>query len=193
MADAQPAMSEPSTPTPMTASTKKMPASTTWPTAPSPGPIGMATRTRRYGSRATAGASWKIRRSAPGGHDVFLLRELHAVGDELGPAVEAARVHRAEAALHVGHHLVLGLADDQREDEEDDEDDEKSQGDVERVVHCEPPEGLSGVEFSGPGSRGGRFGRLGGRSARGLRGGFVEGGAGVVPGGVRGAGCLGRW
>ena len=51
----------------MTASTKKMPASTTWPTAPSLGPIGMATRTRRYGSRATAGASWKMRRSAPAG------------------------------------------------------------------------------------------------------------------------------
>ena len=41
---------------------------------------------------------------------VLLLRELHAVGDELGPAVEAAGVHRAEPALHVRHHLVLGLA-----------------------------------------------------------------------------------
>ena len=67
LAEAQPAISEPSTPTPMTASTKKMPASTTWPTAPSPGPMGMASRTRRYGRRATAGASWKIRRSAPAG------------------------------------------------------------------------------------------------------------------------------
>lgn len=62
--------------------------------------------------------------------DVFLLGELHAVGDELGPAVEAAGVHRAEAALHVGHHLVLGLTDDQGEGEEDDEDDQESQGDV---------------------------------------------------------------
>ena len=71
-----------------------------------------------------------------GRDDVFLLRELHAVGDELGPAVEAARVHGAEAALHMGHHLVLGLPDDQGEDEEHDEDDEESQGDVESVVHA---------------------------------------------------------
>lgn len=75
--------------------------------------------------------------------DVLLLRELHAVGDELGPAVETARVHRAEAALHVGHHLVLGLTDDQGERQEDDEDDDESQGDVEGVVHCVPPEGSS--------------------------------------------------
>ena len=68
--------------------------------------------------------------------DVFLLRELHPVRDELGPAVETARVHRAETALHMGHDLVLGLTDDQREGEEDDEDDEESQGDVESVVHC---------------------------------------------------------
>ena len=47
LAEAQPAISEPSTPTPITASTKKMPASTTWPTAPSLGPTGIATRTRR--------------------------------------------------------------------------------------------------------------------------------------------------
>lgn len=67
LAEAQPAMSEPRTPTPMTARTKKMPASMTSPTAPSLGPIGMARRTSRYGRRATAGASWKIRRSAPAG------------------------------------------------------------------------------------------------------------------------------
>ena len=42
--------------------------------------------------------------------DVLLLDELHPVGDELGPAVEAAGVHRAEPALHVRHDLVLGLA-----------------------------------------------------------------------------------
>lgn len=67
LADAQPAISEPSTPTPITASTKKMPASTTWPTAPSPGPIGIATSTSRYGRRATAGARRKTLRSAPAG------------------------------------------------------------------------------------------------------------------------------
>ena len=38
-------------------------------------------------------------------HDVFLLHELDAVADELVPAVEPARVHRAEPALHVAHHL----------------------------------------------------------------------------------------
>lgn len=60
-------MREPRTPTPMTARTKNRPASMTWPTAPWPGPMGMARRTRRYGSRATAGASWKMRRSALAG------------------------------------------------------------------------------------------------------------------------------
>ena len=38
-------------------------------------------------------------------HDVLLLEELHAVADELEPAVEAAGVHRPEPALHVAHHL----------------------------------------------------------------------------------------
>ena len=47
--------------------------------------------------------------------DVLLLGELHAVGDELRPAVEATGVHRAEPALHVRHHLVLGLPDQQRQ------------------------------------------------------------------------------
>ena len=50
--------------------------------------------------------------------DVLLLHELHAVGDELRPAVVAAGVHRAEPALHVRHHLVLGLPDEQRQHEE---------------------------------------------------------------------------
>ena len=78
----------------------------------------MATSTTRYGSSATAGASWKTVRSAAGRDDVLLLHELHAVGDQLRPAVEAAGVHRAEPALHVRHHLVLGLADEQRQREE---------------------------------------------------------------------------
>src|SRR5207237_126280 len=53
-----------------------------------------------------------------GRDDVLLLRELHAVGDELRPAVEGAGVHRPEARLHVRHHLVLGLPDEEREQEE---------------------------------------------------------------------------
>ena len=38
-------------------------------------------------------------------HHVFLLDELDAVAEELEPAVEPARVHRTETALHVRHHL----------------------------------------------------------------------------------------
>ena len=53
-----------------------------------------------------------------GRDDVLLLHELHAVGDELQPAVEAAGVHRADPRLHVRHHLVLGLADEQRQHQE---------------------------------------------------------------------------
>ncbi len=89
-----------------------------------------------------------------GGDDVLLLRELHAVRDELGPAVEATGVHRTEAALHMGHHLVLGLTDDQGEGEEDDEDDQETQRDVERVIHREPPGGVSGVGGSVEGESG---------------------------------------
>ena len=47
--------------------------------------------------------------------DVLLLDELHAVGDELGPPVEATGIHRPEPALHVRHDLVLGLPDEQRQ------------------------------------------------------------------------------
>lgn len=70
---------------------------------------------------------------------VLLLRELDAVGDQLGPAVETTRVHGAEAALHVRHDLVFGLADDQGQHQEGDEDDDEAQRDVEGVVHSLPP------------------------------------------------------
>ena len=45
------------------------------------------------------------RRSASDGDDVLLLDELDPVADELEPAVEPARLHGPEPALHVGHHL----------------------------------------------------------------------------------------
>lgn len=97
-------------------------------------------REERYGRGELEDTAVRVRRD-----HIFLLRELHAVRDELGPAVEATGVHGAEAALHMGHDLVLRLTDDQREGEEDDEDDQESQGDVEHVVHCGPPAGSSGV------------------------------------------------
>src|SRR4051794_39221010 len=58
-------MSVPTTPTPMTASTKNSPMSRSSPTRP--GPIGTTRSATRYGSRATAGASRKIVRSAAAG------------------------------------------------------------------------------------------------------------------------------
>src|SRR5919198_677194 len=63
---AQPAMIAPSTATPIIASAKKSPRSrlrATW----SPGPIGTTTRTTRYGTSATAGASANTHRSAAAG------------------------------------------------------------------------------------------------------------------------------
>ncbi|GAA3089202.1 hypothetical protein GCM10020254_37600 [Streptomyces goshikiensis] len=62
--------------------------------------------------------------------------------------MEAAGVHGAETALHVGHDLVLRLPDDEREHEEHGEDDDQSQGDVEDVVHASPPFSVS-VSVSG--------------------------------------------
>ena len=63
--------------------------------------------------------------------DVLLLDELHPVGDELGPPVEATGIHRAEPALHVRHDLVLGLADEQRQHEEGREHRDGAQHDLE--------------------------------------------------------------
>ena len=67
MADAQPAISEPSTPTPITARTKNSPASTVCPDEAVAGRPGSRSAPGGTGSRATAGASWKTRRSAPAG------------------------------------------------------------------------------------------------------------------------------
>ncbi len=55
-ADAQPAMIAPITPTPMTASAKKTPGPRSSATCP-PGPTGITSRTSRYGTSATPGAS----------------------------------------------------------------------------------------------------------------------------------------
>src|SRR3954463_67997 len=63
---AQPAMSAPSTPTPIIARAKNSPGSIETPTCP-PGPTGITISTTRYGISATAGASVKIRRSAAAG------------------------------------------------------------------------------------------------------------------------------
>ena len=70
--------------------------------------------------RDQADRGGELEHRAVGGRrdDVLLLGELHAVGDQLGPAVEAAGVHRPEPALHVRHRLVLGLPDQQRQGEE---------------------------------------------------------------------------
>ena len=67
------------------------------------------------------------------GGDVLLLDELDAVGDELGPAVEATGVHRPEPSLHVGHDLVLGLADEQGQDEERGEHGRRAHGHLEEA------------------------------------------------------------
>ena len=90
---------------------------------------GSAIIATRYGRSATAGREPEDRAVRGRRDDVLLLHELDAVGDELRPAVEAAGVHRAEPALHVRHHLVLGLADQQRQHEEGDDDDRRPQDD----------------------------------------------------------------
>lgn len=76
-------------------------------------------REQGHGGRQLEDAAVRV-----GRYDVFLLCELDPVRDELGPAVESARVHRAEAALHVGHDLVLGLSHDEGDHHEHGEDDD---------------------------------------------------------------------
>ena len=77
---------------------------------------------RPRGRRGRAPARPRGRAGRPTGRrrrgDVLLLDELHPVGDELRPAVEATGVHRPETALHVRHHLVLDLPHEQGQDEE---------------------------------------------------------------------------
>ncbi|CAM5251025.1 hypothetical protein SCANM63S_09455 [Streptomyces canarius] len=146
MALAQPAISEPRTPTPITASTKNTPASRTWPTAPSLGPMGMARRTRRYGSRATAGASWKTRRSAPAGTtSSFCANFTPSAMSWAQPWKPPAYIGPSRPCMWAITLCSGALADDQREGEEDDEDDHESQGDVQRAVHRGPPAESSGV------------------------------------------------
>ena len=71
---------------------------------PGRAPSGIADQHDEVGHAARPpGASRKTRAVGGGRDDVLLLHELHPVGDELGPAVEAAGVHRAEPALHVRH------------------------------------------------------------------------------------------
>jgi hypothetical protein len=90
-------------------------------------------------------------------HDRFLLGELHAVGHQLRPAVEAAGVHRAEARLHVRHRLVLHLADEQRQGEERDDDEREPQRDLEGLAH--------GSSFPAAGVRSSETGRAGSADA----------------------------
>jgi len=73
--------------------------------------------------------------------DVLLLHELDPIGDQLRPPVEPTGIHGAEAALHVGHHLVLGLAHQQREDEEGRQHADGAQGHLDGVVHRGPHSG----------------------------------------------------
>ena len=105
--------------------------------------------------------------------DVLLLDELHPVGDELGPAVEAAGVHRPEPALHVGHHLVLGLPDEQRQDEEGGQHAERAQDHLEGRAHRSPARVLIAAPTTGRARRAARScagsARRCGRGARGRR------------------------
>src|SRR5262249_18281485 len=88
---------------------------------------------RRHGEDAPVGL---------GRHHVLLLDELDAVAEELEPAVEPARVHRAEPALHVRHHLQQervpeddGAERDDREDDHRLDREDRPPSDVDRELH----------------------------------------------------------
>ena len=152
----QPAISVPSTPTALAASTNSSPASRSAPTHVADS--GIAASATMYGTSATAGASLKTLPVGGGRDDLLLLGELHPVGDQLGPAVEPAGVHRAEPALHVRHHLVLGLADDQRQDEEGHHHRHRPDHDVDHRAERRSPGQTSVVPSGhprGPGGSGG--------------------------------------
>ncbi len=106
-----------------------------------------------------------------GGGDVLLLDELHPVGDELGPPVEATGVHRPEPALHVRHHLVLGLPDHQRQDQERGQDRHRAQDDLEGGVHRGVARAVIAAPTTGRAPREGRpcAGSVARRPGRGAR------------------------
>ena len=116
-AEDHPAIRTASTPTPTRATTTNRPMSRFAPTR-SPGPSGMNEDHQEVGQERHGGRELEDRLVGGVGDEVLLLGELHAVGDELRPAVEAPGVHRPQAALHVRHELVLGLADDQGQHQE---------------------------------------------------------------------------
>src|SRR4051812_18841107 len=80
-------------------------------------------------------------------NDRLLLGELHAVGNELSPAVKPTGVHRAEPRLHVRHRLVLDLTDDQGSGQEHQQRADELGRDLER--------GHSGPQTAGSGTPGG--------------------------------------
>src|SRR6266511_110435 len=122
LAEAHAAMSTATTPTPTIARTKNSPMSSGCATSPRGGP-------RRH---------------------VLLLDELDPVGDELCPAVVGTGVHRAKAALHMRHHLVLGLPDDERQGEERHEDREDPDRQLQPDGHLlGPPRVITRVRLRG--------------------------------------------
>ncbi len=121
MAEAHPAISTPITETEDIAITKKIPTSRF--STKISFENGTTTKSAMYGIIATPGASENTHVSAACRDDVLLLDELHAVGDELRPSVEPARVHRTESRLHVREALVLHVADEERRGQEEHEHD----------------------------------------------------------------------
>ena len=171
LALAQPPISEPSTPTPITASTKNRPMSRSTPT--SPGPTGITTSTTRYGISATAGASRNTVRSAAAGTTSSFCANFTPSATSCAQPWKPPAYIGPSATLHVRHRLVLDLPDEQRQRRGSDPRRRPAQdADLEPDSATSPPSG--GVRASAALRRRARLvgrARLWRRPARGVAGG----------------------
>ena len=87
------------------------------------------------------------------GHNGLLLRELHPIRNELGPAMEPAGVHRPQPRLHMRHRFVLHLPHEQWHRQEHQQATEQLRGNLE-CCHSAGPSSAPGMRAFGPHSSG---------------------------------------
>ena len=94
-----------------------------WPKIETSGPNGITANARNAGVAETIGARTKTALVGRLGDDVFLERQLDAVGEALQQAPRADPVG-ADALLHPGDDAALGTDREQRHHDEEDEDED---------------------------------------------------------------------
>ena len=87
---------------------------------------GITTNSAMYGTNATAGASENTHRSAAAGMMSSFWMNFTPSAISCAQPWNPPGLHRSEPRLHVGEHLVLGVAHPERRREEEDQHDERS-------------------------------------------------------------------